>query len=103
MKYAQSTIRDAHNYFEGLHGNQTPVRTIDELRNKIHEAGLEWGIGENEWETFWDNIFESGWVYGEIKRLKCLRCNHSWLPRSEKQPKFCPKCNSPYWSKPRNL
>jgi len=33
--------------------------------------------------------------------LTCLRCKHTWLPRVSQPPKFCPKCNSPYWDKPR--
>ena len=31
--------------------------------------------------------------------LKCKRCNHTWIPRTPKMPKVCPKCNSPYWNK----
>ena len=31
--------------------------------------------------------------------LYCKRCKHRWIPRAEKLPKFCPKCNSPYWNK----
>ncbi len=37
----------------------------------------------------------------KILRLLCKRCGHSWIPRSEKSPKFCPKCNSPYWQTER--
>jgi len=37
----------------------------------------------------------------KLKKLKCLRCTHKWFPRKEKLPLFCPKCNSPYWNKPR--
>jgi len=33
-------------------------------------------------------------------KLKCLRCNHEWVPRRE-EVKRCPKCNSPYWDKPK--
>ncbi len=33
--------------------------------------------------------------------LECLRCGHKWLPRRPVAPKACPKCNSPYWNKPR--
>jgi len=31
----------------------------------------------------------------------CFRCYHTWKRRKEKPPKVCPKCKSPYWSKPR--
>jgi len=37
----------------------------------------------------------------KIPKLKCKRCKHAWFPRKEKKPRFCPKCNSPYWDKPR--
>lgn len=30
----------------------------------------------------------------------CMRCGHAWLRRVERQPKRCPRCKSPYWSKP---
>lgn len=35
--------------------------------------------------------------------LKCLRCGHTWIPRTPKKPKVCPnlKCKSPYWDRPR--
>ena len=33
--------------------------------------------------------------------LSCFRCYHAWKKRREKNPKTCPKCNSPYWNKPR--
>jgi len=36
-----------------------------------------------------------------VEPLSCKRCNHSWLPRTKKLPKVCPKCNSPYWNKKR--
>ena len=32
---------------------------------------------------------------------KCLRCGHEWPSRLERLPKVCPKCNSPYWNKPK--
>ena len=33
--------------------------------------------------------------------LECLRCGHTWVPRYNRYPQNCPKCNSPYWDKPR--
>lgn len=46
---------------------------------------------------------------------RCLRCGHGWVPRGveqpaargtrppdpEEEPRVCPKCKSPYWSRPR--
>lgn len=45
--------------------------------------------------------------YVEIpKRIKCLRCDHSWMPRvsnktlnGKMEIKCCPKCKSPYWDR----
>lgn len=37
----------------------------------------------------------------KLPKLKCTRCSHSWIPRQEKPPKVCSKCNSPYWNKKR--
>lgn len=31
----------------------------------------------------------------------CLRCQHTWYPRSEKKPVQCPKCTSRVWFIPR--
>jgi len=38
-----------------------------------------------------------------IKKLTCLRCNHEWIPNTDKLPKVCPKCHSPYWNTPRRM
>jgi len=34
-----------------------------------------------------------------VSVLECLRCGHTWYPRSFIKPKVCPKCSSPYWNK----
>ncbi len=36
-----------------------------------------------------------------LKRYKCLRCDHIWIPRKDTKPIICPKCKSPYWDRPR--
>lgn len=38
-----------------------------------------------------------------MPRFECLRCGHIWIPRTDNKPKFCPKCNSPYWDRPRKV
>lgn len=38
---------------------------------------------------------------GMITIHKCLRCGHEWPSRLERLPEVCPKCNSPYWNKPK--
>ncbi len=37
----------------------------------------------------------------KVPGYACGRCNHTWVPRSMKMPKTCPKCKSPYWNTPR--
>lgn len=32
-----------------------------------------------------------------IEKLKCLKCGHAWIPRSEKRPAVCPSCGRPNW------
>ena len=44
-----------------------------------------------------------------IKGYRCLRCNHTWVPRGWEQkskeippdPKVCPRCKSAWWNEPR--
>ncbi len=36
-----------------------------------------------------------------LPTLICLRCEHTWYPRTPRHPKVCPKCKSPYWNKER--
>lgn len=33
--------------------------------------------------------------------LFCFRCYHTWSKRKLENPNTCPKCNSPYWNRPR--
>lgn len=34
-----------------------------------------------------------------MKKLRCLRCTHTWYPRTPKKPIMCPKCKTLYWDK----
>lgn len=37
---------------------------------------------------------------------RCTRCNKSWVQyrkRSGDKPVRCPKCQSPYWNKPKKV
>jgi hypothetical protein len=38
-----------------------------------------------------------------VMGFRCERCSHEWIPRGglEDEPRICPKCKSPYWSRPR--
>jgi len=35
----------------------------------------------------------------KILKFKCNRCNHDWIPRTEKIPTLCPQCKSATWNK----
>lgn len=43
-------------------------------------------------------VFE---IERRVKFFRCLRCGHEWIPTSDKPPKVCPKCKSPYWNRER--
>ena len=34
-----------------------------------------------------------------LRERTCLRCDHTWFPRSPEPPGTCPKCRSPYWAR----
>jgi len=36
-----------------------------------------------------------------VKAVKCIRCNHVWLPKTDRKPKCCASCKSTYWDKER--
>jgi len=38
-----------------------------------------------------------------MEKLKCLRCEHIWEPKTDKIPIVCPKCKSGYWNRPRKI
>jgi len=56
---------------------------------------------ENDRKRIAKLITEAG--YHKLPILECLRCGHTWRPRTDKLPAVCPnpKCKSPYWNKPR--
>lgn len=33
------------------------------------------------------------------KKLKCLKCGHTWKQRGKNPPKKCPSCTNPNWNK----
>lgn len=37
-----------------------------------------------------------------LPKLKCLRCGHKWVPRSDERPGQCPRktCRSSIWDRP---
>jgi DNA-directed RNA polymerase subunit RPC12/RpoP len=36
-----------------------------------------------------------------MKKKKCLRCGHEWLPRLDTRPKACPSCKNRKWDEVR--
>ena len=36
-----------------------------------------------------------------IAGFRCERCEHTWVPRTNRRPTICPKCKTPYWDKPK--
>lgn len=67
---------------------------------------LENGDLEHKIEITWEGepaAFHKAQFAGliPIQPQKCLRCDHEWQPRIKKMPVLCPKCKSPYWSRPR--
>lgn len=47
---------------------------------------------DNENKEYMTDVIVSG--------LKCLRCDHSWIPRKAGViPLTCPHCHSAYWSR----
>lgn len=34
-------------------------------------------------------------------QCQCERCGHCWRTKTDKLPKFCPKCKTIYWNRPR--
>lgn len=44
---------------------------------------------------------DGGAAVKPVDTLSCLRCEHTWSPKESRPPKVCPKCKSPYWSRPR--
>ena len=41
--------------------------------------------------------------YSKISKLTCLRCEHTWINKTNRKPKACPNptCKSRIWDKPR--
>jgi len=37
----------------------------------------------------------------KVPRYECLRCGHRWIGRLETKPVRCPRCQSPYYDRPR--
>lgn len=67
------------------------------------ERGIE--SSEDIWERI-DLVLARPYNKGVIDKiklptLKCLRCGYEWIPRQPKKPKYCARCNSPYWNSPK--
>ena len=59
---APTTITEAWGQFSEMHGKESPLRTLNELRSKIQEHDLEYGKDDDAWGRFWDALFlPDGW------------------------------------------
>jgi len=38
----------------------------------------------------------------KIKKLKCEKCGHEWIPRTS-DVRLCPKCKTPFWDVKREV
>lgn len=36
-----------------------------------------------------------------LPSLRCLRCGHTWTPRTSQRPGVCPKCKHRRWDEPK--
>jgi predicted Zn-ribbon and HTH transcriptional regulator len=36
-----------------------------------------------------------------VRECKCRRCGYKWNPRGEEKPRYCAKCKSSLWDRPR--
>ena len=78
----------------GLKSIQNYFNLFDDGAGRVTVNGIDCG------EVDCHNV---GFIINEglSRRLVCRRCDGKWVCRGETAPKFCPKCNSPYWDKPR--
>ncbi len=38
----------------------------------------------------------------KIRKLKCLKCQHEWMPRTS-DVRQCPKCKTAYWDSKKEV
>ena len=46
--------------------------------------------------------YHRGMTSETIAKVRCLRCEYAWFPRTERTPVRCPRCKSPYWNRARS-
>jgi hypothetical protein len=70
MERQFTTITDVYQYFTECFGTESPARTLDELRDLIHAAGLRY---EEIDSRFWDlafgdveSTFVASWAHGQV-------------------------------------
>jgi hypothetical protein len=61
-----TNISEAYRIFVELHGTEHPYRTLDELRNRLQDAGLFYDSRSTaeDWQTFYDGCFDNDWYNG---------------------------------------
>ena len=99
---------------EKLGVDALPERAMSEAQLVARDVAS--GLGSEAISDYWLGYYH-GRYYGrtgrqaagseqrgappELPRHTCLRCGHTWLPRTTGRPLTCAKCRSPYWDKPR--
>jgi hypothetical protein len=67
------------------------------------DAHLQWLLDAPIREiTYWaEHCLAAANVPVALPTLTCLRCGHTWHPRTDARPKVCRVCKSYSWDKPR--
>jgi len=93
---------------DGYYGSGVRFRravSVSPVRDWLYRHLWPWSRIESERNAayvrgYWDGDMVTMAVES-VQGYRCERCNHTWVPRTMKLPKTCPKCRSPYWNTPR--
>ena len=83
--------------------DNSPLKIRERFIQIWVEEGKEKGLTEKQFakkigispQHFWKIM---NMKIGKLKKLKCKRCDHSWIPRKE-DIRICPRCKSYLWDK----
>ena len=94
-----------NNYFKSIEVSNSDLSWLKNLNREQADPTKHYNFG-----TLFDllvtephKVDYNNMTADKDKRLpifECNRCGHQWHPRTW-EPKFCPKCHSPYWNSPR--
>jgi len=111
LKYPAKSIKDLETYCRKCHQstinsfNKRGKRKFTEVQFlKLYNEGYNDSIIAKKLEVSQPTISLTRKRLNlkpiQLKQLKCLRCDHEWVPRKE-EVRICPKCKSPYWDRER--